>query len=129
MEQSKSRIIQISLLASATEDEIAVAQVLLDLKTLLSLTESLANFSWGRRRRRSCLDENPSLGLEIKEKRPRIEAAVGKSIGGGSGSGSPTTPLSFSPSESDDKSKCRGTPKKRLLSVFPCLDCVLSPIY
>ncbi|CAA0816669.1 Unknown protein [Striga hermonthica] len=116
MEQSKTTITQISLLASATKDEIAVAQLLLDLRTLLSLTESLASFNWGRRRRRSCLDENPSPGLEIKETRPRIEAAaVGKSIGGGGGGGgSPTTPLSFSPSESDDKSKCRRTtPKKR----------------
>ncbi|KAL2241960.1 UNVERIFIED_CONTAM: hypothetical protein Sindi_0314000 [Sesamum indicum] len=125
-----------SLLASATEDEIIVSQILLDLRNLISLSESLSNFNWGCRRRRSCLDAAPSLpptpsllpppvqrtdnGIEahIKaeevslEEKPDATAATRTTA-------SPDTPLSFSPSESDEKSKhsSKKTSKKRLLQV------------
>ncbi|XP_011074686.1 uncharacterized protein LOC105159346 [Sesamum indicum] len=121
-----------SLLASATEDEIIVSQILLDLRNLISLSESLSNFNWGCRRRRSCLDAAPSLpptpsllpppvqrtdnGIEahIKaeevslEEKPDATAATRTTA-------SPDTPLSFSPSESDEKSKhsSKKTSKKR----------------
>ncbi|GER47437.1 mating-type protein MAT-1 [Striga asiatica] len=134
MEERKATNSQSSLLASATDDEIIVSGVLLDLRSLVSLPESLANFNWGRRRRRSCLDEAPSLlpepshrpvtfhvaGREIKEIKLRIGAAEEKSGGGGGGAtASPTTPLSFSLSESDDKSKCEKISKKMMRNKFP----------
>ncbi|KAL6527466.1 hypothetical protein OROGR_016556 [Orobanche gracilis] len=118
MKQTKT---QSSLLASATEDEIIVSQILLDLKSLVSLSESLANFNWGCRRRRSCLDEDPPLPHEslcptpirrtkneIEERRPQIKSAevvVDKGGGTTSAAVSPTTPLLFSPSESVENSK------------------------
>ncbi|KAL6504454.1 hypothetical protein OROGR_026377 [Orobanche gracilis] len=112
---------QSSLLASATEDEIIVSQILIDLKSLVSLSESLANFNWGCRRKRSCLDEDPSLlhesscpppirktKNEIEERKPQIKLAE-VVVGGGGGTNrsavSPTTPLLFSPSESDENPK------------------------
>ncbi|KAL0438423.1 UNVERIFIED_CONTAM: hypothetical protein Slati_2325300 [Sesamum latifolium] len=49
-----------SLLASATDDEFFVAQILLDLPSMIGLLDSLAGFQWGRKRRRSCLVEGPS---------------------------------------------------------------------
>ncbi|KAL6522066.1 hypothetical protein OROMI_031943 [Orobanche minor] len=118
MKQTKT---QSSLLASATEDEIIVSQILLDLKSLVSLSESLANFNWGCRRRRSCLDEDPPLPHEssypppirrtkneIEERRPQIKSAevvVDKGGGTTRAAVSPTTPLLFSPSESDENPK------------------------
>lgn len=116
------------LIASATEDEIIVSQILLDLKNLMSLSESLSGFNWGRRRRRSCLEAPPALtsacsSLEnrIVERRAQIkveeaEAPQDEKHGGGARTtASPDTPLSFSPSESDEKPKhsSKKTSKKR----------------
>ncbi|KAI3460403.1 hypothetical protein Pfo_017066 [Paulownia fortunei] len=123
MNQSKttSSSKESSLLASATEDEIIVSQILLDLKTLVSLSESLSNFNWGCRKRRSCLDAAPPLprapscpspsvhrtGNEIAERRPHIKAGEVEEEKGDAArtTASPDTPLCFSPSESDEKSK------------------------
>lgn len=128
-----------SLLASATEDEIIVSQILLDLKNLMSLSESLANFNWRCRRRRSCLDAAPPLPSasswpspsvhrtdnEIEERRPHIKAEEvvaeeEEKRGAARTTGSPDTPLSFSPSESDEKSKhsSKKTSKKRVRLFF-----------
>ncbi|KAK4434623.1 hypothetical protein Salat_0625100 [Sesamum alatum] len=114
-----------SLLASATEDEIIVSQILLDLRNLMSLSESLSNFNWGRKRRRSCLDAAPPLPPwlpppvhdGIEERRPHIKAEedVEEKPDAARTTASPDTPLSFSPSESDEKSKhsSKKTSKKR----------------
>lgn len=125
-----------SLLASATKDELIVAQILLDLRILLSLSESLANSNWTRRRRRSCYDTalpllpEPSPATvrtdnEIEERRPRIETDEVKTEAGKCGAAarstpSPDTPLSFSPSETDEKSKhsSRKNSRKRVLLYF-----------
>ncbi|KAH6780201.1 hypothetical protein C2S52_011438 [Perilla frutescens var. hirtella] len=126
MEQSASS--SSSLLASATEDEIIVSQILLDLRNLMSLSESLSNYNWGCRRKRSCLDPPPpppltsasfSLENRIEEKRARIKAEEAaqdeKHVGAARTTASPDTPLSFSLSESDEKPKhsSKKTSKKR----------------
>ncbi|GFQ02804.1 hypothetical protein PHJA_002424300 [Phtheirospermum japonicum] len=90
MQQSQSTSKQSSLLASPTEDENAVTEILLALRKLISPSQYLTDFNWGCKRRRSCLDQ----------------------IQGGAATASPTTPLSFSPTESDQKSKHNS--KKRL---------------
>ncbi|XP_057766094.1 uncharacterized protein LOC130986646 isoform X2 [Salvia miltiorrhiza] len=121
MEQSATS--SSSLLASATEDEINVSRILLDLRNLMSLSESLSNCNWGRRRRRSCLEPPPppltavpSLPENrIEERRTPIKGEDEKHGGGARTTASPDTPLSFSPSESDDKPKhsSKKTSKKR----------------
>lgn len=82
------------------ETEFKVAEILLQLPQLLSKSESLHRFSftsWGRKRRRSSKAQTPSLppvavgSISEIEKKPKAL--------------SPATPLLFSPSESDDKSK------------------------
>ncbi|KAL2522332.1 uncharacterized protein Fot_26255 [Forsythia ovata] len=90
-----------------TEEEIEVAETLLDLGNPVLVSESRNNFSWGCRRKRSTLFAAPSSapapsspspsihGTEI-ESEPQVKVQP---------STSPTTPLSFSPSESDEKSK------------------------
>lgn len=116
--ESQSTTSSSSLLASATPDEIIVSLILLDLKKMMSLSESLSNFNWGRRRKRSCLEAPPPLASasswpspspvnRIEEKKLHIKAAQEAKHGGGAArtTASPDTPLSFSPSESDEKSK------------------------
>lgn len=119
--ESQSTTSSSSLLASATPDEIIVSLILLDLKKMMSLSESLSNFNWGRRRKRSCLEAPPPLASasswpspspvnRIEEKKLHIKAAQAAQEakhGGGAArtTASPDTPLSFSPSESDEKSK------------------------
>ncbi|XP_042007337.1 uncharacterized protein LOC121755953 [Salvia splendens] len=92
-----------SLLASPTEDEIAVADILLNLKTtMLPLSESLPNCKWGLRRKRSCLVSPPSISASsnrIEDRKAPIKAEEARTTG------SPDTPLIFSHSESDDKPK------------------------
>ncbi|KAL2499341.1 Uncharacterized protein Adt_24891 [Abeliophyllum distichum] len=90
-----------------TEEEIEVAETLLDLGNSVLVSESRNNFSWGCRRKRSTLfaaqssapapsSPSPSIhGTEI-EIEPQVKVQP---------STSPTTPLSFSPSESEEKSK------------------------
>ncbi|KAL7086027.1 hypothetical protein ACP275_14G313700 [Erythranthe tilingii] len=114
-----------TLLASPTKDEITVAQILLDLNFLFSLTESLSNFNWTCRRRRSSYDaapplrrgpSSPSPSLRktddggIDERRPLVQTEEfvkekEKKSGAARTTASPDTPLSFSPSETDELSK------------------------
>ncbi|KAL0351760.1 UNVERIFIED_CONTAM: hypothetical protein Scaly_1564700 [Sesamum calycinum] len=103
-----------SLLASATEDEIFVAQILLDLPGMMGLLDSLAGFQWGSKRRRSCLVEDPSssrapssrspschrTNVEIEGRKPQAKAEEDAAA---AATGSPVSPLHFSPSESDEK--------------------------
>ncbi|XP_042009535.1 uncharacterized protein LOC121758165 [Salvia splendens] len=83
-----------------TEDEIAVAEILLNLKTMmLPLSESLPDCKWGCRRKRSCLVSPPSISgsaNRIEDRKTPIKART---------TVSPDTPLVFSASESDDKPK------------------------
>ncbi|KAG8377925.1 hypothetical protein BUALT_Bualt08G0084200 [Buddleja alternifolia] len=73
---------------------------------MIEAFESPPSFKWGLKRRRSALDEgapssrapSPSTYDEIEHRKPRIKTA-------GAASASPVTPLSFSPSESDEKSR------------------------
>ncbi|KAL2249967.1 uncharacterized protein LOC105166068 [Sesamum indicum] len=111
--RESSSIEQSSLLASATEDEISVAQILLDLPGMIGLLDSLAGFQWGRKRRRSSLVEGPSSSgapssgsplfhrtdVEIEERKTQAKAEQDAAAA----TGSPVSPLHFSPSESDEK--------------------------
>ncbi|CAA2963794.1 Hypothetical predicted protein [Olea europaea subsp. europaea] len=94
-----------SKISCFTEEEIGVAGILLDLGNSVVGSESRHYLLWGSKRRRSTRDapapapvsESPSInGTEI-EIEPRVIVEVPST--------SPTTPLSFSPSESDEKSK------------------------
>ncbi|KAG6422683.1 hypothetical protein SASPL_113061 [Salvia splendens] len=101
-----------SLISSPNEDEFAVCQILLGLRKLLSLSESLSDHNWGCRRKRSCLVSPPSASSlpenRIEETclplKAEEEAAAAVS--------SPETPLSFPRSECDDRHK--HSSKKRL---------------
>ncbi|KAG6406478.1 hypothetical protein SASPL_134081 [Salvia splendens] len=92
-----------------TEDEIAVAEILLNLKTMmLPLSESLPDCKWGCRRKRSCLVSPPSISgsaNRIEDRKTPIKART---------TVSPDTPLVFSASESDDKPKKTSKNKARL---------------
>ncbi|XP_057794838.1 uncharacterized protein LOC131011088 isoform X1 [Salvia miltiorrhiza] len=85
-----------SLLTSATDDEIHVAQILLHMTTMIWAGSGL---KWGSKRRRSRSDE-PYRKTDVREERAKAEA-------------SPVTPLAFLPSESDDN-KSNKTCKKRV---------------
>ncbi|KAI3464832.1 hypothetical protein Pfo_021495 [Paulownia fortunei] len=105
-----------SLLTSATEDENFVAQVLLDLRDMIGMRKSFPGFRWGSKKRRSRLDEGASSSrapsslspsfhrthVEIDERKPQAKAAEEEEV---AAAASPVTPLSFSPSESDEKSR------------------------
>ncbi|KAK4429381.1 hypothetical protein Salat_1238500 [Sesamum alatum] len=107
--RERSSIEQTSLLASATEDEIFVAKILLDLPSMIGLLDSLAGFQWGSKRRRSSLVEGPSSSrapssrsptdVEIEERKPQAKAEAAAAAT----TSSPVSPLHFSPSESDEK--------------------------
>lgn len=115
-----------TLFASATDDELFVSQILLELENLFMVSEFPTEFIWGRKKRRSSLveassysPEQPtsqpasiqSIDKEVKVRTPQVKAEecpAAKTY-------SPTTPLSFFPSESDEKSK--HSSKKRA-SVF-----------
>ncbi|KZV20135.1 hypothetical protein F511_00992 [Dorcoceras hygrometricum] len=100
---------QISLLASATEDESSVSEILLELGNLFMLSELRTRFTWGSKKRRSGLAEASSYYPEqptlqpasVQVSKPQVKAeeecAAAKTS-------SPTTPLSFLRSESDEKS-------------------------
>ncbi|KAG8389869.1 hypothetical protein BUALT_Bualt01G0023800 [Buddleja alternifolia] len=100
---------------SATEDELSVAEILLELNVLMSLSESLKNFNWSSTRRRSALDAPPPLSPApsisrtddgIEDVRPSIKPEDGKSgAATTSTTGSPDTPLVFPSSESEHNSK------------------------
>lgn len=114
---------QSSLLASATEDEIFVAQILFDLPSMIGMVESLEGFQWGSKRRRSNLVEGPSSSpapssqrtdVEIEEKKAQAKAEEEK--GAAAATSSPVSPLHFSPSESDEKPRhaSKKSSKKRV---------------
>ncbi|CAI9753385.1 unnamed protein product [Fraxinus pennsylvanica] len=87
-----------------TEEEIQVAEILLDLGNSVPVSESRSNLSWGSKRRRS----NPSHAAAHSLPSPSIhgtETEIQTQVKLEPPSKSPTTPLSFSPSESDEKSK------------------------
>lgn len=107
-----------SKISCFTEEEIGVAGILLDLGNSVVGSESRHYLLWGSKRRRSTRDapapapvsESPSInGTEI-EIEPRVIVEVPST--------SPTTPLSFSPSESDEKSKHSSKKKVFLISIF-----------
>ncbi|KAL5985992.1 hypothetical protein ACLOJK_027982 [Asimina triloba] len=75
-----------------TEDERRVADILLRLPKLMEPFRSLSAIRWGRKRRRSSLPTAPSPSCSSERPLLKAEAA------------SPATPLSFSPSDTDDYS-------------------------
>ncbi|XP_009608200.1 uncharacterized protein [Nicotiana tomentosiformis] len=104
MEQNKPCV----LLNTYNEDEIQVANILLDLPNLFTQKQSPSHlsysFSWGTKKRRSNrngtdfssrVNSSSIQGSSNEIETTKIKAEVT----------SPATPLSFSPSESDDKSK------------------------
>ncbi|XP_075494601.1 uncharacterized protein LOC142532203 [Primulina tabacum] len=118
-----------SLLASATEDELFVSQILIELVSLFMVSELKTKFLWGRKKRRSSLPEASSYSpeqptsrsasvhskdKEVKVRTPQVKAEEECPA---AKSSSPTTPLSFFPSESDEKSKysSKKSSKKREL--------------
>ncbi|XP_075517062.1 uncharacterized protein LOC142551621 [Primulina tabacum] len=99
-----------SLFASATQEELLVSQILLELENLIPLPI----FTWGFRKRRSCLDAAPCappLSVQIAEedidevRRPLVDEEEASTAATATATSSPATPLSFSPSESDGKFK------------------------
>ncbi|OIT34780.1 PREDICTED: uncharacterized protein LOC109244240 [Nicotiana attenuata] len=99
---------QCVLLNTYNEDEIQVANILLDLPNLFTQNQSPSQFSysfnWGTKKRRSNrngtdfssrVNSSSLQGSSNEIETTKIKAEVN----------SPATPLSFSPSESDDKSK------------------------
>lgn len=93
MEQSKKR----SLSNPITDEEREVSELLLNLPNLIKKSESCFRIPvWGVKGRRSAINLAPSPPhYRRPEKKPKIAA----------GDSSPATPLSFSPSESDDKTQ------------------------
>ncbi|XP_073128951.1 uncharacterized protein [Henckelia pumila] len=103
-----------SLVASATEDEFSVSQILLELQNLFMVSELGKNFIWGRRKIRSSLAEASSCSPEQPTSRPASVDGEVKLVStppvkaeecAAAKTSSPTTPLSFLPSDSDEKSK------------------------
>ncbi|KDP36919.1 hypothetical protein JCGZ_08210 [Jatropha curcas] len=103
-------------------DEIEVAAILLELPALIVESDSALRLplSWGAKRRRSA--NEPSFLHGVRLPSPSVPSIHGSGSGGGSGvlvscafesekpavkvgTSSPATPLSFSPSESDEKRK------------------------
>ncbi|EYU38806.1 hypothetical protein ABFS82_03G070100 [Erythranthe guttata] len=115
----------LSLLASVTEEELFVAQILLDLPYMFGMLESVTGPKWGgKKRRRSRMRNAPSSSrapsppspsirrtelVQVREKnhRPKTEE---EDISAAATT-SPVTPLSFSSGESDEKSRRRALKK------------------
>ncbi|XP_075507803.1 uncharacterized protein LOC142544655 isoform X3 [Primulina tabacum] len=91
------------LFASATQDELSVSQILLGLENLTPFPR----FIWGCRKRRSCLDAAPSApaSVPIAEEEIEVRRSLAEEAAAAAATSSPATPLSFSPSEPDGKSK------------------------
>ncbi|XP_060194690.1 uncharacterized protein LOC132623895 [Lycium barbarum] len=97
---------QCFLLNTSNEDEIEVANILLDLDNLFR-EKQFSSLLWGSKRRRSNrgndvssrVNSSPSLQGSSKIDEHEIEHKIKVEVN------SPATPLSFSPSESDEKSK------------------------
>ncbi|KAL8514715.1 hypothetical protein ACS0TY_013698 [Phlomoides rotata] len=100
---SISRSRQICMLTCATEDEKFVAQILLDLPILTSMAESGSPLKWGCRRRRSRFNDSSFRKNDVKIEERRLQSKAAEERGGAASS--PVTPLAFSPSESDRKSR------------------------
>ncbi|KAL7261765.1 hypothetical protein ACSBR1_000221 [Camellia fascicularis] len=105
MKQSTSS----SLWSLFGEDEKEVAEILLNLPNLIFKSESRLRFAsgWGVKRRRSAIDSNPPPLPRLRPSSPHLHRETDterrpKKIK--TEASSPSTPLSFSPSESDDKS-------------------------
>lgn len=110
------------LLHNPSKDEIEVAKILLDLENLVRGNQ-FCSLIWGSKKRRSnrgidlsssrVVNSSTSLQgsskIDEHEIQPKIKAEVT----------SPATPLSFSPSESDDKSKhsSRKTYKRKVILI------------
>ncbi|KZV33146.1 hypothetical protein F511_18162 [Dorcoceras hygrometricum] len=112
-----------SLVASATQEELLVAEILLGLESVIPL----ARFNWGFRKKRSCLDAAPPappsfqiVEEDIEVRRPLVEAEKEDATAAATATTSPATPLSFSPSESDEKSRrsSKNNSKKRSTAEF-----------
>ncbi|KAL7155461.1 hypothetical protein ABFS83_03G076900 [Erythranthe nasuta] len=115
----------LSLVASATEEELLVAQILIDLPYMFGMLESVTGPKWGgKKRRRSRMRNAPSSSrappspppsfrrtelVQVREKnhRPKTEE---EDISAAATT-SPVTPLSFSSGESDEKSRRRALKK------------------
>lgn len=106
-----------------TEKELEVGDILLDLEDLFLESEIRTKFSfkWGARKRRSAINSTPSPPRlrsspclqkpkqeerEIDSRIPKLKTEVT----------SPSTPLAFSPSESEEKSKKTSKKKVNLIS-------------
>lgn len=97
--------------------EIEVSQVLLDIPNLIQREfPSQFHVIWGGKRKRSAIDSSPS---QEEQKRPKEERENEKRPKVKVEALSPTTPFSFSPSESDEKSKL-SLKKPSSRTVFPC---------
>ncbi|KAH6763763.1 hypothetical protein C2S51_015012 [Perilla frutescens var. frutescens] len=97
IEQSRiSRSTESSLLTSATDDEIHVAQTLLDIAGMIRILESGPGLKWGAKKRRSKSPYHKTdVGVEeTPPPQPKSETAA---------AASPVTPLAFPPSESDEQ--------------------------
>lgn len=77
-----------------TSDEIHVAQILLDIATMIRTLESGSALKWGTKKRRSRLDDQKT-DVAVQHTSPPSKAAAAAVA-------SPVTPLAFSPSECDD---------------------------
>lgn len=77
-----------------TSDEIHVAQILLEINTMIRPLESGSTLKWGTKKRRSRLDDHKT-DVAAQHTSPPSKAAAAAA--------SPVTPLAFSPSECDDQ--------------------------
>uniref|UniRef100_A0A5B7B4I8 Uncharacterized protein n=1 Tax=Davidia involucrata TaxID=16924 RepID=A0A5B7B4I8_DAVIN len=97
-----------SLCALFGDNDRKVADILLNLPNLISESESRCRipFPWGRKRRRSGLASTPSSPPSLPD--PPSSPSLQRNCQGENlkvEASSPVTPLCFSPSESDEKSK------------------------
>ncbi|KAK4351872.1 hypothetical protein RND71_027390 [Anisodus tanguticus] len=117
---------QCFLLTTSNEDEIEVANILLDLDNLVR-QKQFSSLIWGSKKRRSnrgshfssrVNSSSPSLQgsskIDYNEIEPKIKVEVN----------SPATPLSFSPSESDDKPKHSSRKSSKLKSREELMDMI-----
>ncbi|CAA0818557.1 Unknown protein [Striga hermonthica] len=104
-------------LDSFTADEIVVAQILIDLPDIIKDSNSRSIFKWGGRKRRSRLDGGARPSSQPSPSFQKIETRKSKSKAGAAeaeeeeedgATTSPVTPLSFAPSESDEKKSRHG---------------------
>ncbi|KAK4348993.1 hypothetical protein RND71_031748 [Anisodus tanguticus] len=113
------------LLNTSNQDEIEVANILLDLDNLVR-QKQFSSLIWGTKKRRSNrgpdfssrVNSSPSLQGSSKVDYNEIEPKI--KVEGNS----PATPLSFSPSESDDKSKHSSTKNSKRKSREELMDMI-----